>query len=124
MEDSMQRLTILLEIIRKIEYKKIAYVTDCWTYLSGYRTSVSYTHLEILGLDAAAAEPMVAVVRCNGTCANRPRVNQYEGAQSCAIAVSYTHLSAVCSSLSLAKAASAFALRSTSRCCTWAMESL
>ena len=38
MEDSMQRLTILLEIIRKIEYKKIAYVTDCWTYLSGYRT--------------------------------------------------------------------------------------
>lgn len=27
MEDSMQRLTILLEIIRKIEYKKIAYVT-------------------------------------------------------------------------------------------------
>ena len=30
---------------------------------------------EILGLDAAAAEPMVAVVRCNGTCANRPRVN-------------------------------------------------
>ena len=32
---------------------------------------------EILGLDAAAAEPMVAVVRCNGTCANRPRVNQY-----------------------------------------------
>ena len=27
---------------------------------------------EILGLDAAAAEPMVAVVRCNGTCANRP----------------------------------------------------
>ena len=27
---------------------------------------------EILGLDAAAAEPMVAVVSCNGTCANRP----------------------------------------------------
>lgn len=41
---------------------------------------------EILGLDAAAAEPMVAVVRCNGTCANRPRVNQYDGAKSCAIA--------------------------------------
>ena len=43
---------------------------------------------EILGLDAAAAEPMVAVVRCNGTCANRPRVNQYDGAKSCAIASS------------------------------------
>ena len=40
------------------------------------------------GLDAAAAEPMVAVVRCNGTCANRPRVNQYDGAKSCAIAAS------------------------------------
>ncbi len=36
---------------------------------------------EILGLDAATAEPMVAVVRCNGTCANRPRVNQYDGAK-------------------------------------------
>ena len=43
---------------------------------------------EILGLDAATAEPMVAVVRCNGTCANRPRVNQYDGAKSCAIAAS------------------------------------
>ena len=43
---------------------------------------------EILGLDAAASEPMVAVVRCNGTCANRPRVNQYDGAKSCAIAAS------------------------------------
>ena len=43
---------------------------------------------EILGLDAAAAEPMVAVVRCNGTCANRPRTNLYDGAKSCAIAAS------------------------------------
>ena len=43
---------------------------------------------EILGLDAAAAEPMVAVVRCNGTCANRPRTNSYDGAKSCAIAAS------------------------------------
>ena len=28
------------------------------------------------------------VVRCNGTCANRPRVNQNDGAKSCAIAAS------------------------------------
>ena len=42
----------------------------------------------ILGLEAAASEPKVAVVRCNGTCANRPRVNQYDGAKSCAIAAS------------------------------------
>ena len=33
----------------------------------------------ILGLEAAASEPKVAVVRCNGTCANRPRVTQYDG---------------------------------------------
>ena len=31
---------------------------------------------------------MVAVVRCNGSCANRPRINQYDGAKSCAIAAS------------------------------------
>ena len=40
----------------------------------------------ILGKEAASAEPMVAVVRCNGTCAARPRTNQYDGVQSCAIA--------------------------------------
>ncbi|MDR1003649.1 MAG: Fe-S cluster domain-containing protein [Prevotellaceae bacterium] len=40
----------------------------------------------ILGLDAGAAEARVAVVRCNGTCANRPRTNLYDGAPSCAIA--------------------------------------
>ena len=42
----------------------------------------------ILGLDAAASEPLVAVVRCNGTCANRPRLNRYDGPMSCAIAAS------------------------------------
>ena len=41
---------------------------------------------DILGLAAEASEPKVAVVRCNGTCANRPRINQYDGAKSCAIA--------------------------------------
>jgi Na+-translocating ferredoxin:NAD+ oxidoreductase RNF subunit RnfB len=39
----------------------------------------------ILGLAAGEAEPKVAVVRCNGTCENRPRVNVYDGAHSCAI---------------------------------------
>ena len=43
---------------------------------------------EILGLTVAASEPKVAVVRCNGTCANRPRINQYDGTKSCAIASS------------------------------------
>lgn len=39
----------------------------------------------ILGLDAEESEPRVAVVRCNGTCANRPRLTRYDGARSCAI---------------------------------------
>ncbi|MDR2795282.1 MAG: Fe-S cluster domain-containing protein [Spirochaetaceae bacterium] len=42
----------------------------------------------ILGRDAVAAEPMLAVVRCNGSCVNRPRTNMYDGAASCAIAAS------------------------------------
>ena len=40
----------------------------------------------ILGMEAVAAEPKIAVVRCNGSCENRPRIAQYDGAQSCAIA--------------------------------------
>lgn len=42
----------------------------------------------VMGLVAEAKEPMVAVVRCNGTCVNRPRTNQYDGVKSCAIAAS------------------------------------
>ncbi|WP_462317237.1 Fe-S cluster domain-containing protein [Marinilabilia sp.] len=41
---------------------------------------------DILGKEVPKTDPMVAVVRCNGTCENRPRVNQYEGATSCAVA--------------------------------------
>ena len=40
----------------------------------------------ILGLTAEAGEQKVAVVRCNGTCANRPRTVQYDGVRSCRIA--------------------------------------
>ena len=40
----------------------------------------------ILGLEAAASEPQVAVVRCNGTCANRPKLTQYDGVRSCVVA--------------------------------------
>ncbi len=41
---------------------------------------------EILGREAQSAVPMIAVVRCNGSCDNRPHVNIYDGALSCAIA--------------------------------------
>ncbi len=40
---------------------------------------------EILGLAAEKAAPKVAVVRCNGTCENRPRIVQFDGLQSCRV---------------------------------------
>ncbi len=40
----------------------------------------------ILGLEAAATEPKIAVVRCNGSCEHRPRTTKYDGVNSCAIA--------------------------------------
>ena len=39
----------------------------------------------VLGLEVAAKEPMVAVVRCNGTCEMRPRTNEYGGYNSCCV---------------------------------------
>lgn len=41
---------------------------------------------EILGKSAAQAAKKIAVVRCNGTCEQRPRLNLYDGASNCAIA--------------------------------------
>ena len=39
----------------------------------------------ILGLEVKEKAPQVAVVRCNGTCENRPRQAQFDGAQSCRV---------------------------------------
>ncbi len=39
----------------------------------------------ILGYEVKAKAPQVAVVRCNGTCANRPVVNEYDGFASCKV---------------------------------------
>ena len=39
----------------------------------------------ILGYEVKEKAPMVAVVRCNGTCDNRPRTNIYDGAASCKV---------------------------------------
>ena len=43
---------------------------------------------QIIGSEVSNAEPMVAVVRCNGTCQARPKSNIYDGTKSCAIASS------------------------------------
>lgn len=40
----------------------------------------------ILGMKVEASAPKLAVVRCNGTCENRPRLVQYDGAKTCRIA--------------------------------------
>ena len=40
---------------------------------------------DILGFTVVAKAPQLAVVRCNGTCANRPRTNDYDGAHSCRV---------------------------------------
>ncbi len=40
---------------------------------------------KIVGLDASSAEPMVAVLRCNGKCEYRPRSSAYDGPASCAV---------------------------------------
>lgn len=42
----------------------------------------------ILGYEIKEKAPMVAVVRCNGTCDNRPRTNVYDGVQSCRVKAS------------------------------------
>ncbi len=38
---------------------------------------------DLLGMAVANAEPKVAVVRCNGTCALRPKVASYDGLRTC-----------------------------------------
>ena len=39
---------------------------------------------DLLGMAVANTDPMVAVVRCNGTCENRPRIVEYSGLRTCA----------------------------------------
>ena len=39
----------------------------------------------ILGMSVEASAPKVAVVRCNGSCENRPRLVTYDGARSCKV---------------------------------------
>ncbi len=42
----------------------------------------------ILGYEVKTKVPQVAVVRCNGTCDNRPVINDYDGAPSCRVKAS------------------------------------
>lgn len=40
---------------------------------------------DILGMKVEISVPKAAVVRCNGTCENRPRIVTYDGKQSCCV---------------------------------------
>ena len=40
---------------------------------------------DFLGKSAPEREPQIAVVRCNGSCANRPVTSKYDGASACAV---------------------------------------
>lgn len=39
---------------------------------------------DLLGMAIANSDPKVAMVRCNGTCANRPKIAEYKGLRTCA----------------------------------------
>ena len=47
--------------------------------------TVMMTVAQILGKTVEAKDPLVAVVRCNGTLEHRPRTTRYDGAASCII---------------------------------------
>lgn len=51
----------------------------------------------ILGSQVSKAQPTVAVVRCQGDCKSRPRVNHYDGARNCAIMASLYRGETACS---------------------------
>ena len=51
----------------------------------------------ILGCEVKETAPMVAVVRCNGTCQARPKVNVYEGEMSCRVKASLYGGDTLCS---------------------------
>lgn len=63
--------------------------------MDGLKCSVCKSEVmqQIAAITGHAVEegvPMVAVVRCNGSCTNRQRMNRYDGARSCAVAAMQT----------------------------------
>ncbi|MGC9373898.1 MAG: Fe-S cluster domain-containing protein [Bacteroidales bacterium] len=58
-------------------------ISDLYCPVGGNETMA--TVAKILGKEVEEKEPLVAVVRCSGSPEHRKRVNQYDGASSCAI---------------------------------------
>lgn len=63
-------------------FTKAEDLSDLSCPVGGAETSKAVA--KVLGKEAIAKDPMIAVVRCNGKPENRPRLNKYDGAQSCA----------------------------------------
>ena len=61
-------------------------LADAQCPVGGSETMVKIA--ELLGKTAAPQAPKVAVVRCNGSCENRPTTSNYEGYQSCKVKAS------------------------------------
>ncbi|MEE4198298.1 MAG: Fe-S cluster domain-containing protein [Bacteroidales bacterium] len=58
-------------------------ISDLYCPVGGNETMADVAR--ILGKEVDAKEPLVAVVRCSGSPEHRKRINQYDGAASCAI---------------------------------------
>ncbi|HKL07706.1 MAG TPA: Fe-S cluster domain-containing protein [Bacteroidales bacterium] len=58
-------------------------ISDLYCPVGGNETMGAVA--KILGKEVEAKEPLVAVVRCSGSPEHRKRVNEYDGASSCAI---------------------------------------
>ncbi|MDY6802112.1 MAG: Fe-S cluster domain-containing protein [Bacteroidota bacterium] len=61
-------------------------ISDLYCPVGGNETMAAVA--KILGKEVEEKEPLVAVVRCSGSPEHRKRVNQYDGAFSCAISSS------------------------------------
>lgn len=62
---------------------KLDDITTLYCPVAGAATMVKAA--SYLGKSAPEKGPMVATMRCGGTCAKRPKVNSYDGAKSCAV---------------------------------------
>ncbi|MBP9986528.1 MAG: RnfABCDGE type electron transport complex subunit B [Bacteroidales bacterium] len=61
-------------------------MSGCFCPVGGDETMQKIASL--LGRTVAAQTPKVAVVRCNGTCENRPKTSHYDGVASCRVKAS------------------------------------
>lgn len=58
-------------------------ISDLFCPVGGNETMTNIAR--ILGKESVAKDPLVAVIRCAGSCDVRPAINQYDGPYSCAI---------------------------------------